>query len=197
MASLSFYHFFPPQGFHNWATEEVATKLEVTILKQKAPKGRKQRVRGSERRGERERGHGGTRQRKLSQRDKTGWQRKREEVRGRGKCEEDREEERTQEQQLAHSWWLLNHCVSPLWWEVRGAATPSSCPALLSFSALGSSKLLCNRAGRGMKAGERSMVREMRFIIYLLWGAVKGLHWCFCTFCLLYYELLLFFCQFS
>lgn len=45
---------------------------------------------------------------------------------------------------------------------------PSSLPAPLSFSVLGSPELLCNEAGRGMKAGERRVARDPRFIIYLL-----------------------------
>lgn len=103
--------------------------------KKEATKGRKRGIRGSEMWRERERGHSGTRQRKPSQRDKTGWQGKREGARGRGKTW-GRQRRGEQEEQLAHSWCLLNHCVSPLWWEVRGAAAPllPPRPALLLCS---------------------------------------------------------------
>lgn len=59
-------------------------------------KGKKQnnRIREEERK---RKGHGGTRQGKLSQQDTAGWQRKRKEVTGRGKCEDDKEKEKKRE----------------------------------------------------------------------------------------------------
>lgn len=59
-------------------------------------------------------------------------------------------------------------CLPPLVGGQRSGRPPSSLPAPLSFSVLGSPELLCNEAGRGMKAGERRVARDPRFIIYLL-----------------------------
>lgn len=54
---------------------------------------------------------------------------------------------------------------------------PSSLPAPLSFSVLGSPELLCNEAGRGMTAGERREEGgEGPEIYYLFIGALKGLY---------------------
>lgn len=68
-------------------------------------------------------------------------------------------------------------CLPPLVGGQRSYPACSSSP-LLSFPALGSSRRLCNKAGRGMKGGERRMESELE--IYYLFtgkeGGVKGLH---------------------
>lgn len=134
--------------------------------KKEATKGRKRGIRGSEMWRERERGHSGTRQRKPSQRDKTGWQGKREREGG-GKRGDDREG--GSRRSSWHTADVSSITVSPpSGGRSEERPPPSSLPAPLSFSVLGSPELLCNEAGRGMKAGERRVARDPRFIIYLL-----------------------------
>lgn len=62
----------------------------------------------------------------------------------------------------------------------RSEELPSSPPALLlsplSFPALGSSRLLCNEAGRGETPGGKGTEGELRFIIYWADAAAKDLH---------------------
>lgn len=65
---------------------------------------------------------------------------------------------REQRQQLAHSWWLLNHCAAP---PSTGRSEELPPPSSL----LGSFKLLCNKAGRGTRGVKWGFN-------YLLWNKV-------------------------
>ena len=147
------------------------------ILKQKkeATKGRKRGIRGSEEWRERERGHSGTRQRKPSQRDKTGWQGKREGARGRGKTWG---RQRRGEAGEAAGTQLMSPqslCLPPLVGGQRSCRPPP--PTLLRSPSL----FLALPSCYVMKLEEewREEGGEGPEIYYLFIGALKGLDQCF------------------
>lgn len=175
MALEYFYHFFKASGFRDFLTRwQRKLSPKHTIFLQVRDWWKQ---RGSQRSGEWEDGPEQTepvRQDGLAEKESK-WDRRRG-----GRREDDGEKGRgtggsdgEHEEQLAYSWWLLNHCVSPLLWEVRGAA-PLCSSSPLSLPVLGSSRLLYNKAGRGKRGGKRS-----NFKIYLSFQW----KWSCCTVC--------------